>query len=122
MGFAPHDAEDVRSGMPTSGIRITSPRSTATGAAALPPRSSPTGSALIARMRPIGVPLGIAVLLAVPGSPRSAGATGDACEHASYIIAGLAPVAGSIALALIGRRSGARDARAANAVGVEVRP
>jgi len=67
-------------------------------------------------------PLGIAVLLTVSGSPRSAGATGDACEHASYIIAGLAPVAGSIALALLARRSGAREARAANAVGVEVRP
>ena len=47
----------------------------ATGASSLPPRTFATGSAVVNMLRQVGLAVGVAVLIAVLGSPGSPAAT-----------------------------------------------
>jgi hypothetical protein len=98
------------------GVGLTLPTFMATGAAALPPRSFATGSAVINMLRQIGLAIGVAVLIAVLGAPDSPIGTLQAYQRASWIVAALALAAGLVALVLlVPRRSGASVIAAASA-------
>ena len=112
MGLTPDYAGDMLGGMVLTGIGVglTLPTFTATGAAALPAHSFATGSGMINMLRQIGLAIGVAVLIAVLGTPRGPGATLAAYAQASYIIAGLSIAAGLAALVLLSSRRGLRAA------------
>ena len=59
-----------------AGVGLTLPTLMATAAASLPPTSFATGSAVVNMLRQVGLAIGVAVLIAVLGSPELAG--GDA--------------------------------------------
>ena len=106
MGLHPDYVDDMLGGMLLTGIGVglTMPTFTATGAAALPAHSFATGSGMINMLRQIGLAVGVAVLIAVLGSPRGPVATLHSYELASYIVAGLALAAGLAGLTLLSRR------------------
>ena len=72
-GLAPDYVGDVLGGMLLTGIGVglTLPTMMATGAASLPPTSFATGSAVVNMLRQVGLAVGVAVLVAVLGSPDS---------------------------------------------------
>jgi EmrB/QacA subfamily drug resistance transporter len=104
MGLTPDYAGDMLGGMLLTGVGVglTLPTFMATGASALPPHSFATGSAALTMLRQIGLAIGIAVLIAVLGSPHTPTATLDVYERATWIIAVLSALAGIIGLALLG--------------------
>jgi len=106
MGLTPNYVGDMLGGMLLTGVGVglTMPTFTATGAAALPPHSFATGSGMINMLRQIGLAIGVAVLIAVLGTPHGAAATLDSYEQASYIVAGLSLAAGLAGLVLLSRR------------------
>ncbi len=112
IGLAPDYAGEMLGGMLLTGVGVglTLPTFTATGAAALPAHSFATGSGAINMMRQIGLAIGIAVLIAVLGTPHTPQAILDTYERASYIIAGLALIAGLIGVVLLARPSPKREA------------
>ncbi len=106
MGLHPDYVGQMLGGMLLTGIGVgfTLPTFMATGAAALPGHSFATGSAVINMLRQIGLAIGVAVLIAVLGSPSSPAATLEVYQHASFIIAGLAFASGLIGATLLARR------------------
>ncbi len=115
MGLTPDYAGDMLGGMLLTGIGVglTMPTFTATGAAALPANSFATGSGMINMLRQIGLAVGVAVLIAVLGTPHGAAATLASYEQASYIIAGLSLAAGLAGLVLLSSRRTAGAASSA---------
>jgi MFS family permease len=103
MGLQPDYAGEMLGGMLLTGIGVglTLPTFMATGAAALPAHSFATGSAVINMLRQIGLAVGVAVLVAVLGSPHSPAATLNVYERASWIIAAIAVAAGVVGLLLL---------------------
>jgi MFS family permease len=110
MGLTPNYAAQMLGGMLLTGIGVglTLPTFMATGAAALPQRSFATGSAVLNMLRQIGLAVGVAVLIAVLGSPHSPAAALHVYERASYVIAALAAAAGVIGLLLLAPRADAK--------------
>jgi EmrB/QacA subfamily drug resistance transporter len=103
MGLRPDYVGEMLGGMLLTGVGVglTLPTFMATGAAALPQHSFATGSAVINMLRQIGLAIGIAILIAVLGSPHSPAATLDVYKQASFIIAAAAFAAGLIGLTLL---------------------
>jgi EmrB/QacA subfamily drug resistance transporter len=97
------------------GVGLVLPTFMATGAAALPAHSFATGSAAINMLRQIGLAIGIAVLIAVLGSPRSLQATVLAYQRASWIVAAIALASGLAGLLLLAPRRAGDTARSAPA-------
>ena len=114
MGLRPDYVGEMLGGMLLTGVGVglTLPTFMATGAAALPQHSFATGSAVINMLRQIGLAIGVAILIAVLGSPHSPAAVLDVYQRASYIIAATAFAAGLIGLALLAPR---REAPAVSA-------
>ncbi len=106
MGLTPDYVGDMLGGMLLTGVGVglTMPTFTATGAAALPAHSFATGSGMINMLRQIGLAIGVAILIAVLGTPHGPSATLDAYEQASYIVAGLSLAAGLAGLVLLSSR------------------
>jgi hypothetical protein len=107
MGLRPDYAGEVLGGMLITGIGVglTLPALVATGTASLPPHSFATGSAVVNMFRQIGLAIGVAVLIAVLGTPHSPAATVDVFARASWVTAAIALLGGLAALALLmGRR------------------
>jgi EmrB/QacA subfamily drug resistance transporter len=75
----------------------------AAGAASLPPHSFATGSAVVNMLRQIGLAIGVAVFIAILGTPGSPAQTLLVYERASWVIAAIALGAGAIGLALLAR-------------------
>jgi EmrB/QacA subfamily drug resistance transporter len=98
MGLRPDYVGEMLGGMLLTGIGVglTLPTFMATGAAALPPHSFATGSAVINMLRQIGLAIGVAILIAVLGAPGSPAATLRVYERASWVIAALS-LAGAVA-------------------------
>jgi EmrB/QacA subfamily drug resistance transporter len=112
IGLRPDYPGGVLTGMLLSGIGVglTMPTFMATAAAALPPASFATGSAAVNMIRQIGLAVGVALLIAVLGTPRSPAANLTAFRHGWWVAAGLA-LAGVIpALALLHRSATSRAA------------
>jgi EmrB/QacA subfamily drug resistance transporter len=82
------------------GVGLTLPTMMASGAAALPPHAFATGSAVINMLRQTGLVLGVAVLVAVLGSPATGAAALTAFRHGWLLIAAISAAAVLPALAL----------------------
>jgi EmrB/QacA subfamily drug resistance transporter len=103
MGLRSDYVGEMLGGMILTGIGVglTLPTFMATGAAALPQHSFATGSAVINMLRQIGLAVGVAILIAVLGSPSTPAATLNVYERASWVIAGLSLAAAVVALGLL---------------------
>jgi EmrB/QacA subfamily drug resistance transporter len=87
--------------MTGAGVGLVLPTFMATGASSLPPQSFATGSAVINMMRQVGLAIGVAVLVAVLGTPTSPAAKLSAFQHGWTVIATAAlcaAVAGTVLL------------------------
>ncbi|WP_405137373.1 MFS transporter [Nocardia sp. NBC_01388] len=78
------------------GVGLTMPTSFAAGTAGLPPQRFATGSAVLSMAKQIGLAVGVAILVAVLGTPIGPDATLTAFQHGWYVIAGAAVAAGVI--------------------------
>ena len=120
-GSQPDYVGDMLGGMLLTGIGVglTLPTLMATGSASLPPHSFATGSAVVNMLRQIGLAIGVAVLIAILGTPRTAHDAVLAYRDASIVIAAIALAAGVVTLALLTRRRAPLDAADPTAVPVE---
>src|SRR3954470_7396855 len=75
MGLAADYVGDMLGGMILTGIGVglTLPTLMATGASSLPPHALATGSAVVNMLRQIGLAVGVAILIAILGTPGSPG-------------------------------------------------
>jgi EmrB/QacA subfamily drug resistance transporter len=86
------------------GVGLTLPTLVATGSASLPASAFATGSAVVNMFRQIGLAVGVAVLIAVLGSPHSPAAVLTAYQRAWIVTAGIAFAGGVLGLALLTAR------------------
>lgn len=72
-GIHPDYAGQVLPGTLMTGARVglTLPTFMATGAGSLPPQAFATGSAIVSMLRQVGLAVGVAILIAVLGSPHT---------------------------------------------------
>jgi EmrB/QacA subfamily drug resistance transporter len=100
----PNYVSGVLGGMLLTGIGVglTLPTMMASGAAALPPHAFATGSAVINMLRQTGLVLGVAVLVAVLGTPETAQAALTAFRHGWWLTAAISLAGAVPALALRG--------------------
>jgi MFS family permease len=96
-------AGDMLGGMILTGIGVglTLPTMMATGTASLPQHSFATGSAVVNMFRQIGLAVGVAVLIALLGSPHSPAAVLDVYRRAWIVVAAISAVGGLAGLALL---------------------
>jgi MFS family permease len=106
MGLQPDYVGEMLGGMLLTGVGVglTLPTFMATGTAGLPSHSFATGSAVINMLRQIGLAVGIALLIALLGTPHTPAQTLDVYERSSWVIAGLSLAAGLVGLALLAVR------------------
>jgi EmrB/QacA subfamily drug resistance transporter len=123
VGLRPDYVGDMLGGMLLTGIGVglTLPTLMATGASSLPPAAFATGSAVVNMLRQIGLAIGVAVLVALIGSPRSPLGALAAYQRA-WIVTGAVSLAGGLAgLALLsGRRAPAAASSATTAAAMSV--
>jgi MFS family permease len=86
------------------GVGLTLPTLVATGSASLPASAFATGSAVVNMFRQIGLAVGVAVLIAVLGSPQSPAAVLTAYQRAWIVTASIALAGGVVGLALLTAR------------------
>jgi hypothetical protein len=86
------------------GVGLTLPTFMATGAGSLPPSSFATGSAVVNMLRQVGLAVGVALFIAVLGSPHAGQATVLAYRHGSEALAATAVLAALIGLVTLRRR------------------
>jgi EmrB/QacA subfamily drug resistance transporter len=106
LGLRPDYVGDMLGGVILTGIGVglTLPTLMATGASSLPPHSFATGSAVVNMLRQIGLALGVAIFIAILGSPGSPAEVVSVYAHASWVIAALSFAGGAIGLALLAAR------------------
>jgi EmrB/QacA subfamily drug resistance transporter len=102
-GLHPNYLEQVLPGtlMTGVGVGLTMPTFMATGSASLPPQSFATGSAILSMLRQVGLAIGVAVFIAVVGTPTTRHASLVAFERGWTVIAAIgfsAALVGIIAL------------------------
>ena len=105
-GLRPDYVHDVLGGLllTGAGVGLTLPTLMATAAASLPPTAFATGSAVVNMLRQVGLAIGVAVLIAVLGSPESPAATLAAYQRGWTVTAAIALAAGLLALPLLATR------------------
>jgi MFS family permease len=103
VGVTPHYLTEYLPGMllTGTGVGLTIPSVSSAAAASLPPARFATGSAVVGMSRQIGAALGVAILIAVLGTPTGAGAL-DAFGEAWTLMA-IASVGAAVAFAAMGR-------------------
>ena len=106
-GLRPDYVGDVLGGLLLTGIGVglTLPTLMATAASALPPSSFATGSAVVNMLRQVGLAIGVAVLIAVLGSPRSPAAVLAAYQRGWTVTAAFALAGAVIGLLLLVNRA-----------------
>jgi EmrB/QacA subfamily drug resistance transporter len=94
-GLTPDYVGDMLGGMLLTGIGVglTLPTFMATGASSLPAHAFATGSAVVNMLRQVGLAVGVAVLVAVLGTPDSPAGSLAAYRHGWEVIAGVSLVA-----------------------------
>ena len=98
------------------GVGLTLPTMMATGTSSLPAHSFATGSAVVNMFRQIGLAVGVAVLIAILGSPRSSTATLDAYRDALGVIAAISVASGIAGVVLLAARRRATGVLASSPV------
>ena len=103
IGLAP-DYPRMLGGMLLTGIGVglTLPTLMSTAAGSLPPHSFATGSGVVNMLRQVGFAIGVAVLVAVLGTPATAAGRLAAFRHGWLVIAAIA-LAGAIAAVTLRR-------------------
>jgi Major Facilitator Superfamily len=91
------------------GVGLTLPTIMATATSELPPENFATGSAVVNMLRQVGLAVGVAILVAVLGTPSGANALLDAFDHAWLVIAAFAAATALASLAILGLRRPASD-------------
>jgi EmrB/QacA subfamily drug resistance transporter len=97
VGLKPDYAGDILGGMVLTGIGVglTLPTMMAAAASSLPPQSFATGSAVVNMFRQVGLAIGVAILIAVLGSPASPAATLAAFQR-GWVVAAAIAFAGAV--------------------------
>jgi EmrB/QacA subfamily drug resistance transporter len=111
-GLTPDYAGEMLPGMLMTGIGVglTLPTFMSTGASALPPSAFATGSAVVNMLRQVGLAVGVAVLVAVIGTPHTGAQQLAAFQHGWIVIAATALLAAlSGGVLLRPRRDRARE-------------
>jgi hypothetical protein len=96
-----------------AGVGLTLPTFMATGAAALPAHSFATGSAVLNMLRQVGLAVGIAIFVAVLGTPHGPNAVLSAYRVEWLVIAASALLAAVVGLASLSGRRASAPSRAA---------
>jgi EmrB/QacA subfamily drug resistance transporter len=111
-GLHPAYVSEMLGGMLLTGIGVglTLPTFMATGASSLPPSSFATGSAVVNMLRQVGLAVGVALFIAVLGTPAAGHATVLAYRHGSEVLAAAALLAGLAGVTMLRTR---RQPRAA---------
>jgi MFS family permease len=106
IGLRPDYAGDMLGGILLTGIGVglALPTLMATGASSLPPHAFATGSAVVNMLRQIGLAIGVAVLIAVLGTPHSPADALAAYQRASWVIAAIALAGAVVGLVLLAAR------------------
>ncbi len=106
VGAQPDYVGSVLGGMllTGAGVGLTLPTMMATAAGSLPPHSFATGSAVVNMIRQIGLAVGVAILVAVLGSPVTAAQRLSAFERGWWVAAAIALAGVVPALLLLRRR------------------
>jgi len=99
------------------GVGLTLPTFMATGAAALPATAFATGSAVINMLRQVGLAVGVAVFVAIVGSPVGPRAAHTAFQHGWYVISAIAVLAAGEGVVRLRPRTPAADTLASPVVG-----
>ncbi|HWF53022.1 MAG TPA: DHA2 family efflux MFS transporter permease subunit [Solirubrobacteraceae bacterium] len=118
-GLHPDYAGEMLGGMLLTGIGVglTLPTYMAAGAASLPPHAFATGSAVVNMLRQVGLAIGVAILIAVLGTPHSPHGTLLAYRHASEVIAAASLLAALAGAVLLRRPAAAASATVADPAG-----
>jgi MFS family permease len=85
------------------GVGLTMPTFMSTGAGALPPQAFSTGSAVLNMLRQVGLAVGVAVFVAVVGTPKTAQASLTAWQRGWIVIAATSMLAAVIGLVSLRR-------------------
>jgi EmrB/QacA subfamily drug resistance transporter len=88
--------------MTGAGVGLTLPTFMATGAAALPPQSFATGSAVVNMLRQVGLAIGVAIFIAVLGTPLNPTAALHAYQHGWTVISSVAFLAAIVGAGVLG--------------------
>jgi EmrB/QacA subfamily drug resistance transporter len=94
-GLTPDYAGEMLPGMLMTGIGVglTLPTFMSTGASSLPPHAFATGSAVVNMLRQVGLAVGVAILVAVIGTPHTPAQQHTAFQHGWIVIAATALLA-----------------------------
>jgi MFS family permease len=116
-GLTPDYVGDVLGGLILTGIGVglTLPTMMATAAASLPPTSFATGSAVVNMLRQVGLAIGVALLIAVLGSPNSPAQVLAAYQRGWWVTAAIAFAGGIVGLLTLVQRPRATSASGSRA-------
>jgi hypothetical protein len=104
------------------GVGLTLPTYMAAGAASLPPRAFATGSAVVNMLRQVGLAIGVAMLVAVLGTPTAPAVVVDAYRHGWAAIAAASLLAAAAGVVLLRPpRAASLDAQTAQAAPAALR-
>ena len=117
-GLHPDYVGQMLGGMVLTGIGVglTLPTMMAIGTSSLPPHSFATGSAVVNMFRQIGLAVGVALLIAILGSPATPSATLGAYQRALAVIAAISFASGIAGVLLLAVRRAGRGHRVVTAV------
>jgi EmrB/QacA subfamily drug resistance transporter len=124
VGLRPDYAGEMLGGMLLTGIGVglTLPTLMATGTSVLPARALATGSAVVSMFRQIGLAVGVAILIAILGTPHSPLATLDVYRQAWEVVAALALAGAVLGAWLLAAKQAPTDALAPARTPVSSRP
>jgi EmrB/QacA subfamily drug resistance transporter len=94
------------------GVGLTLPTLMATASSALPPQSFATGSAVVNMLRQVGLTIGVAVFVAVVGTPTGAGAARTAYHRGWWVLVAASLLAAAAGAMLLHRRTAPTPAAA----------
>jgi EmrB/QacA subfamily drug resistance transporter len=86
------------------GVGLTLPTMMASATSELPPENFATGSAVVNMLRQVGLAIGVAVLVAVLGTPSGARSVLDAFDHSWLVISSFAGATALASLAILEMR------------------